>query len=50
MDRKAQVRRIVAAKYPQLSASEQNDLIEFIWKEADRANFERREQRSRYPG
>jgi hypothetical protein len=50
LDRLTQVRAIVAAKYPQLSTTEQLELVDFVWKEAQRDSADRRELAARYPG
>ena len=36
MDRLSQVRALVARKYPQLTEEQQRDLVDLVWKEAQR--------------
>lgn len=36
MDRKTQVRAIIAREFPQLDAEQQDRIIELVWKEAQR--------------
>lgn len=49
MDRKAQVRAIIAARYPQLSPTEQAGILDLVWKEAQRDASDRMAS-ARYPG
>lgn len=36
MDRKKQVRRLVAERYPNIPEQDRESLVDFVWKEAQR--------------